>query len=374
MKKLLTISAFLLAIAPFSSFAAFDTKAKYAVVMDYDTGHVLFNKDADVQMTPSSMTKLMTTYIVMERLKQGALKMEDEFTVSETAWRTTGSRTFLPLNSRVNVDVLLHGIIVQSGNDACTVIAEGLAADEDGFALLMNEKAKELGLTNSHFKNSSGFPAEGHYMSARDLATLSRDLIKNFPEYYPLFAVREYEFNKIKQPNRNLLLDRNIGVDGLKTGHTQEAGYGISVSAIRDNKRMIVVVNGLNSEAERADEAEKLLNYGFNYFNSKTLYKAGDKVSEAEIWQGKATTVSLVAKEDINITVPKMKDEDITVTVNYKSPAYAPVNKGDELATLNIQVPGMDAYSFPLVAGEDVKRSMWISRVFSNIGGFISGK
>ncbi len=371
LNKLLVSIALTMAISLPINANAFDTKAKYAIVMDYNTGRVLYNKEADVQMVPSSMTKLMTTYIAMERLQQGAIKMEDEFNVSEAAWRTTGSRTFLPLNARVSVETLLNGIIVQSGNDACTVMAEGIAADEDGFAILMNEKAAELGMKNSHFKNSSGFPAEGHYMSARDLAIVSRALIKKFPEYYPYFAVREYEYNKIKQPNRNLLLDRNIGVDGLKTGHTEEAGYGIATSAIKGDKRRIVVVNGLTSNIERADEAEKLLNYGFNYFNDKTLYKAGTKIEDAAVWQGKSDTVSLVAKDDINIIVPKVSTDNITITVTYKAPMYAPIAAGTELAVLSVKVPDMDEYSFPLVAGEEVLRAGWFSRIFSNMAGLI---
>ena len=346
---------------------SFETKAKYAVVMDYDTGTVLYEKNAQEKMMPSSMSKLMTVYMVLERLQKKVLKLDDRFTVSEAAWRKEGSKMFLPVLERVTIDELLNGIIVQSGNDACITVAEGISPDESSFAALMTKVGKEIGLENSVFTNSTGWPEEGHYMTAKDLATLARQLIKNFPEYYDYFAKAEYTYNGITQQNRNSLLHRDIGVDGLKTGHTEDAGYGLVASALQNGKRMIVVVNGLDTDLDRANEVEKLINYGFRYFESKVLFKAGQTIDAAKVWQGESGTVDLVVEEEVMLTVNKLVEEAVTVNVNYQSPVSAPVTKGTKIGTMDINIPKMGTYTYDLVAKNDVNKVSLFYRIINNL-------
>jgi len=346
---------------------AYETSAKYAIVMDYETGTVLYEKNADQQMVPSSMTKLMTAYVAFERLQNSMLKLDDEFTVSEKAWRKGGSKMFLRHTERVTIDELLNGIIVQSGNDACITLAEGISSSEAEFAKLMNKTAKKIGLTNSNFVNSTGWPDKFHYMSARDLAILSRQLIKKFPEYYHYFAKQVYKYSNIKQSNRNTLLFRDVGVDGLKTGHTEDGGYGIAVSGKSGDSRVIVVVNGLDDDGSRADEAERLLSYGFRGFENKSLFKAGQVLDTAQVWQGEADSVSLSIKEDVNLIIPKLSLSDIKVDLSYKSPIASPIKKGDEVGEVIVKVPNMDSHKYTLVASEDVKKAGAFNIFVSNI-------
>ncbi len=346
---------------------AFDTKAKYAVLLDYETGEILYQKNSEEKMIPSSMTKVMTTYIVFERLKNGILNLDDEFTVSEKAWKKGGSKMFLRHTERVSIDELLNGIIVQSGNDACITVAEGISSSEESFAELMNETAKKIGLTNSNFVNSTGWPDEGHYMSAKDIAVLARQIIKNFPEYYHYFSKEEYKYSNIKQKNRNSLLYRDLGVDGLKTGHTDDGGYGIVVSGENEGRRVLAVVNGLSSEMERADEAERLLNYGFRNFAIKTLFKKGQVLDTASVWQGQSDSVSLSLKDDIQLLVPKLVKNQIQVGIEYNGPVPSPINKGDEIGIVFIQIPNMERKKYPLVASEDVKQASSLNRFITNI-------
>ncbi|PIR37436.1 MAG: D-alanyl-D-alanine carboxypeptidase [Alphaproteobacteria bacterium CG11_big_fil_rev_8_21_14_0_20_39_49] len=367
MKKLIIKTYFILLILiPFTA-SAFNTKAKYAALLDYDTGEVLYQKNADEKMVPSSMTKVMTAYIVFERLKSGILNLDDEFTVSEKAWKKGGSKMFLRHTERVTVEELLNGIIVQSGNDACITVAEGISSSEESFAELMNETAKRIGLTNSNFVNSTGWPDDGHYMSAKDLAVLARRIIKDFPEYYHYFAKAEYKYSNIKQANRNSLLFRDIGVDGLKTGHTDDGGYGIVISGEKDGRRVLAVVNGLDSEFNRTDEAERLLNYGFRNFTKKTLFKKGQVVDNAQVWQGKTDEVSLSVQNDIELLIPKLSSNDIQVGIEYEGPVASPIKKGDKIGSLFIQIPNMERKRYPLVASDDVKQAGSFNRFITNI-------
>ena len=356
----------MLILIPFTA-SAFNTKAKYAALLDYDTGEVLYQKNADEKMVPSSMTKVMTAYIVFERLKSGILNLDDEFTVSEKAWKKGGSKMFLRHTERVTVEELLNGIIVQSGNDACITVAEGISSSEESFAELMNETAKRIGLTNSNFVNSTGWPDDGHYMSAKDLAVLARRIIKDFPEYYHYFAKAEYKYSNIKQANRNSLLFRDIGVDGLKTGHTDDGGYGIVISGEKDGRRVLAVVNGLDSEFNRTDEAERLLNYGFRNFTKKTLFKKGQVVDNAQVWQGKTDEVSLSVQNDIELLIPKLSSNDIQVGIEYEGPVASPIKKGDKIGSLFIQIPNMERKRYPLVASDDVKQAGSFNRFITNI-------
>lgn len=358
--------SFAIAIAALPSHA-FTTKAQYAVLLDADTGTVLFEKNADEAMTPSSMTKLMTVYVVFERISKGIFIPEDTFRVSEKAWKKGGSKMFVKHTDMVAIKDLLHGVIVQSGNDACIVLAEGISSTEEEFANLMNKTGKQIGLTNSVFKNSTGWPDEGHYMSARDIATLSYHIINDFPQYYPIFAEKEFTYNGIKQSNRNSLLDRNIGVDGLKTGHTDEGGYGIAVSALQEGRRLIAVVNGLANNDERSDEAEKLLNYGYRYFENKTLLVKEQQVSDAEIWLGQEKTVPLITGEEIRLLMPKLSTDEVKIKVTYQGPLAAPVNQGDKVAQLHILIPGMKEKIYPLYAAANVAKLGWFGRAMKTL-------
>ncbi len=343
-----------------------ETEAKQAIIVDFDTGAVLLEKNADQEMTPSSMSKLMTVYLVFDRLKQGSLKESDKFVVSETAWKKNyksgGSLMFLPVGARVSVGDLLRGVIVQSGNDACSVLAEGIAGSEDAFAALENKKAAEIGLTHSTFKNASGWPEPGHEMTARDLATLARRLILDFPEYYPIFKDIDFTYNGIKQGNRNPLLYANLGADGLKTGHTEAGGYGLTGSAVRDGRRIIIVLNGLPTMRSRSEESARLLEWAFHSFEDVRLVKAGDAVGNAPVAMGTATVVPAVADREVEATIPSGTRKEVSTTATYLSPLPAPVKKGQRVGTLTVTAPGQTPIAVPLVAGADVARLNWLGR------------
>lgn len=362
------VSAVLLAGVPVAGVHAMETDAREALLMDFDTETVMFAKDADVAMPPSSMSKLMTTYVVFDMLKQGKLKMDDVFTVSENAWRkggaaSGGSTMFLEPNSQVTLEELLHGIIIQSGNDACIVVAENISGSEEAFADLMNREAAKIGLNGSHFTNATGLPNPDHYMTARDLATLAKRIILDFPEYYELYSKTEYTYNGITQHNRNPLLYMPIDADGLKTGHTEVAGYGLTASAVRADRRLILVVNGLDSTKARAQETQQLLDWGFRTFENRDLFDAGEVVADAEVWLGEADTVPLVVQDDLRLTIPRRPTDEFRVKVVYDGPVPAPVRKGDRLATLAIEAPDMDRIEYPLVAGADVPKLGFLGRM-----------
>ena len=347
--------------------AGVETAAKFAIVKDMTTGEVLYNKNAEQQMVPSSMTKLMTAHIIFDMIRAGKIKLTDKFPVSEKAWKIQGSKTFVELGNTISVDDLLHGIIIQSGNDACIVAAEGIAGSEESFAVLMNEAAKRIGMTGTNFKNASGWPEEGHYTTAHDLAILAENTIRDYPEFYPYYAKTNFTYHGITQGNRNLLLYKNIGVDGLKTGHTEEAGYGITVSGKRENRRLVVVVNGLKSEQERAAEAAKLLEYGFTNFENYKLFSKDITVGEAEVWYGKKPTASLVAKDEIVATLPRATADELLkqakATIRYTSPLKAPIQAGDQVAEFELQMPNQEPRKLPLYAAESIDSLGFFERI-----------
>lgn len=337
--------------------------AKQAIMIDADTDAVLLSKDADVPMHPSSMSKLMTIYVAFQHLKKGDVKLDDKFKVSEKAWGKQGSKTFVNLGDEISVEALLHGIIIQSGNDACIVVAEGIAGTEEAFASEMNRVGKEIGLTGSHFVNATGWPDDNHLMTTRDLATLGKRLVLDFPEYHHYFSIPEYTYHGIRQYNRNPLLGGSLGVDGLKTGHTEIAGYGITLSAKKGSQRLVLVVNGLESEKARKEEGEKLLSYGFSEFTNKTLLTSGQKAGEAAVWFGTAEKVGMVAGKSILITLPKSKETDIKYILKYLSPVPTPIQKGDHIADLHILIAGGEPLVVPLQADADVAKASGLAKV-----------
>ncbi|MDM7946454.1 MAG: D-alanyl-D-alanine carboxypeptidase family protein [Oceanibaculum nanhaiense] len=332
-----------------------ETPAKQAYILDAQTGTVLLDKDADSLMPPASMSKLMTAYMIFQRLKDGRLTLEDEFLVSEKAWRKGGSKMFVEVGSRVSVEDLLRGIIVQSGNDACIVVAEGIAGSEEAFAEMMTETARKIGLEKSVFRNATGWPDEDHVMTARELAVLAERIIADFPEYYHYYAETSFTYNDIRQGNRNPLLYTMNGADGLKTGHTEASGYGLTASAKRDGRRIILVVNGLPSMNARSQESGRLMDWAFREFEALSLFKAGETVEQAEIWMGDTHTVPLVSAEDIVITVPKAARRSMVVSAVYDGPVAAPVKQGDRIATLRVALPNGATMDYPLLAGADVE-------------------
>ena len=332
-----------------------ETPAKQAYILDAQTGTVLLDKDADSLMPPASMSKLMTAYMIFQRLKDGRLTLEDEFLVSEKAWRKGGSKMFVEVGSRVSVEDLLRGIIVQSGNDACIVVAEGIAGSEEAFAEVMTETARKIGLEKSVFRNATGWPDEDHVMTARELVVLAERIIADFPEYYHYYAETSFTYNEIRQGNRNPLLYTMPGADGLKTGHTEASGYGLTASAKRDGRRIILVVNGLPSMNARSQESGRLMDWAFREFEALSLFKAGETVEQAEIWMGDTHTVPLVSAEDIVITVPKAARRSMVVSAVYDGPVAAPVKQGDRIATLRVALPNGATMDYPLQAGADVE-------------------
>jgi len=336
--------------------AAFETSATEAIVIDVETGAVLFEKDADKLTPPSSMTKIMTMYLVFERLKDGSLSLDDKLRVSEKAWRKGGSKMFVEVGKRVRVEDLIRGVIVQSGNDACIVIAEGLAGSEDAFAADMTAKAREIGMTSSVFKNASGWPDPEHLVTVRDLATLALRTVKDFPEYYHYYSEREFTFNKIRQSNRNPLLYKNMGADGIKTGHTEAAGFGLVGTAKRNDRRIVAVLNGMESIKERANESERVIEWAFREFDNYKLFAAGEKVIDADVWLGNAITVPLLIERGVKITLPRKARREMKVAVRYNSPIPAPIRKGDRLATLVIEAPDFKTMEIPLISGAQVDR------------------
>jgi len=336
--------------------AAFETSASEAIVIDAETGAVLFEKNADELTPPSSMTKIMTAYMVFERLKDGSLSLDDKFRVSEKAWRKGGSKMFVEVGKRVRVEDLLRGIIVQSGNDACIVIAEGLAGSEETFAADMTAKAREIGMTQSIFKNASGWPDPQHLVTVRDLSTLALRTIEDFPDLYRYYSEKEFTFNKIRQSNRNPLLFRVRGADGVKTGHTEAAGYGLVGTAKRKDRRIIAVLNGMESAKERASESERVIEWAFREFNNYKLFAAGEKVIDADVWLGNAISVPLLIEKSVKLTLPRKARRKMKVSVRYNSPIPAPIRKGDRLATLVIEAPDVATHEIPLISGAEVSR------------------
>ncbi|MCC1494068.1 D-alanyl-D-alanine carboxypeptidase family protein [Cognatishimia sp. F0-27] len=347
---------------------AFDTRAKAAFVLDQTTGTVLLAKDADTPLPPASMSKLMTLYMAFEAVRDGRLKMDEELRVSQAAMDYGGSTLFLRAGERVSVEDLIRGIIVLSGNDACVVIAEALSPDgtELGFSRMMTQRAQQMGLTNSVFKNSNGWPQEGHVMSMRDLALLARRLIEDFPEYYPMFAEKEFLFDPQESQNRfnrNPILGLGIGADGLKTGHTQEAGYGLVGSAKQGDRRVIFAITGLDTTRARAEESESIVNWAFRQFAEQQIVTAGTTIAEADIFLGQSDTVGLVAKDDLTLLLPVARPEGLKAEVVYTGPIEAPITEGQRLAELIIQPEGLEETRVPLYAAEAVQAGGFLDRM-----------
>jgi D-alanyl-D-alanine carboxypeptidase (penicillin-binding protein 5/6) len=363
----LTLGFVFVLIAAPAKAAPIETAAGHAILIDYDTGTVMLEKAADEAIAPASMSKLMSLYMVFDKLKHGELRLDDTLPVSEKAWRMQGSKMFVHVGDRVRVEDLLRGVIIQSGNDACIVLAEGIGGSEEAFAEQMTERARELGLTNSTFRNATGWPDPTHLMSVRDIAILSRHIIEDFPDFYPLFSEIEFTYNKIKQGNRNPLLYKNMNVDGLKTGHTEEAGYGLSASASRDGRRLILVVHGLAGVNERSQESERLIEWGFREFVNATIAKAGETIESAPVWQGAASEVPLTVASDVTVTLPRSARRKMTALVRFEGPLPAPVRKGDAIATLHVEAEGMPAMDIPLVAGADVAPLGMVGRLAANL-------
>lgn len=349
------------------------TLAKQAFMVDPQTSTVLLFKDADKPMHPSSMAKMMTIYIAFEEINAGRLKLDTRFRVSERARNMGGSRMFVELGSEVSVEDLIKGMIVLSGNDACVVIAEGMSGNEDSFAERMTAKARELGMTGTVFKNASGWPAEGQWTTARDLAVLSWRTIEDFPKLYRYYSEMNWTYNNIKQDNRNRLLKTVPGTDGLKTGHTEEGGYGQATSAIRDGRRLILVVNGLTSMAERAQETARLVEWGFRESTNTTVFRAGDTVVEAPVWLGSQDKVPLVVGKPVQITAPTGQTVTPRVVARFDGPIAAPITKGAKLGTAVVTLPDNRTVEYPLEAGADVERQGVFGRVTTMIRHYLFG-
>ena len=352
---LLALFAAILAVSPARA-QQIDTAATSAILLDISSGAVLMSKDPDRRIPPASLSKLMTVYMVFEALHEGRLKLDDEFVVSEKAWRTGGSKMFVKVNTRIAIKDLLHGIIVQSGNDACVVVAEGMAGTEESFARKMTEKARELGLKNSTFANATGLPAENHLMSVGDLAKLATIIIERFPEYYEIYSERTFTWEGIEQRNRNPLLRTDMGADGMKTGYTEEAGYCIVGSAKQNDRRLVLVVAGLPSAQARAIESERILKWGFREFETTKFLAEGAEVGRADVWIGAESKVPLVVEKPIVVTTAFGRGEETTAQIKYNGPIPAPITKGQRIATLVVSAPDVEPIEVPLVAGAAVAK------------------
>jgi D-alanyl-D-alanine carboxypeptidase (penicillin-binding protein 5/6) len=360
------------------------TTARQAVAVDFATGTVLYAKNAGEPMPPSSMSKLMTAVMVFEKLAAGTLKLDDTFTVSERAWRMSlneGSAMFLKLGESVKVEDLLRGMIIQSGNDACVALAEGVAGSEERFAQMMTERGRQIGLEKSVFKNASGWPEPGHVMTARDLATLATHIIRTFPQYYHYYSEKEFTYGidiktkkPIRQGNRNPLLYKDGGVDGLKTGHSDSAGYGLTASAKRGDRRVVLVVNGMRSMNERSREAERLMDIAFREWENVRVATAGATIDTADVWLGEAKTVPLVAERDAIFTVQRKSRAGVKAVITYDNPIPAPIAKGAPVARIVVTAPDLPTVEVPLVAGADVKQLGFTGRIGAAFNHLVWGR
>ncbi len=352
-----------------------ETPAKQLIVVDAATGTVLIDKASTDRMPTASMSKVMTLYMVFEAIERGQIKLADKFTVSEKAWRMEGSKMFIQVGTQVSVEDLIRGVAIQSGNDATVALAEGIAGSEESFIEAMNKRAKEIGLANSNFMNSSGWPDPNHYSTAADLAVLAYRIINDFPQHYHYFSEREFTYNNIKQQNRDPLLGRLPGADGLKTGHTEEAGYGLIGSAIRDGRRVIMVINGLESWDQRVEESVKVMEWAFLNFDWKTIIAKDQEVTKAPVWLGMSPDVPLVAEKDVKIVLPSTAG-DVTppMTVSYDGPIAAPIVKGDKVGSLKIEMPaGQPPVEMALLAGADVPALGFFGKAGARLSHILTG-
>jgi D-alanyl-D-alanine carboxypeptidase (penicillin-binding protein 5/6) len=346
--------------------------AKSWVLMDYTTGQILAENNSDERVEPASITKVMTSYVVSAELAAGKIHMEDPVFISENAWRsggagTEGSTSFLALNSKVPLKDLFYGMVIQSGNDAAIALAEHIAGSEQTFAELMNQYAAKLGMTGSHFANASGLPDPNHYSTAHDIALLSRALIRDYPEEYKVYAIKEFEWNGIKQHNRNTLLWRDSSVDGIKTGHTKEAGYCLTTSAKRGDQRLIAVVMGTASEKQRADDNQALLNYGFRFYETHKLYEAGKPLATPELWKGASTSIALGVSDDVVVSMPRGRYKDLKASMDMPNRLIAPYTKGQPIGTLRVSLDGKPLVARPLVALADAPAAGFWGRMSDGI-------
>ena len=365
-KYLIHIAVFLLMLTPASHAAYIDTDAEVAVVIDGHTGKVLFSKDKDKKTYPASMTKIMTTLIIFEKLANETLSLDDKFLVSEKAWREReGSSMFVEVDKEIRVEDLLRGIIVQSGNDACIVVAENIAGTEESFAKMMTQKAKEIGMKNTNFTNSTGMYDKDNYSTVYDIALLSMHLINEYPQYYHLFAETEFEWSGIKQNNRNSLLYKNMGVDGLKTGHLSKSGYGLAASAVDQNRRVISVVNGFENTQKRTQGSSRLITWAFREFTNLKLFEKEDIVGQVEISGASKKESDVSTGEEIIITIPKSKRDGLTTNIVVDDNISAPLNAGDKVGYLEISVPGEENQTYELYATNEIDRSNIFVRFFN---------
>ena len=374
MKTLLKTLTFMLSLSISSVFASPNLipappqlSASSYILMDAYTGDVLVEHNSNMIVEPASLTKLMTAYIVEYELARGNLTFEDMVTVSEKAWRMGGSRMFIREGTQVSIENLLRGIIIQSGNDASVAAAEYIAGSESAFADLMNQHAKLLGMNNTNFVNASGFPAENHYSTAYDMALISRATILQFPENYKMYAEKEFTYNDIRQPNRNRLLWRDKTVDGLKTGHTEAAGYCLAVSAVRNGTRMIAVVMGTKSDEARTAEAQKLMDFGFRYYETRKLYSRGQVVNNARVWGGKQSSVKVGFDEDVLVTMPRQQGQTLPATLEMQKELVAPIAVGDVLGSIVVGSEGNIVLERSVVALEAVEAGGFFKRMFDRI-------
>ena len=337
------------------------------ILQDYDSGHILMSENADERLPPASITKLMTSYVVSQEIHDGNIKLDDEVLISEKAWRMIGSRSFIEVNTKVTVEALLRGMIVQSGNDAAVALAEHVAGSEEVFAQMMNQYAQKLGMVNTNYQNATGLPGAEHYTTAHDIAILSAALIRDFPEHYQWYAEKEYTYNGITQHNRNKLLWRDNTVDGLKTGHTEEAGYCLSASAKRDGMRLIAVVLGTASENARAQEIQKMFNFGFRFFETHQLYAADEAITQTKVWKGQTDQLNLGLAQPLSITVPRGRYKDLQASTNIQQPVVAPVAKGSELGEVEIRLGDEVVATRMLVAVDEVEKGSWWRRILVSL-------
>lgn len=341
--------------------------AKSYILMDYDSGRILAEENADQKLPPASITKLMTSYVVSHELHAGNIKLEDEVLISEKAWRMQGSRSFMEVNTKVSLESLMRGMIVQSGNDAAVALAEHIAGSEETFAQMMNQYAQQLGMYNTNYMNATGLPDPDHYTTAHDIAILSAALIRDFPEHYEWYSEKEYTYNGITQHNRNKLLWRDNSVDGLKTGHTEEAGFCLAASAKRGDMRLISVVLGTRSENARAQETQKLMNYGFRFFETHQLYKANTGIIYTKVWKGATDQLALGLTKPLSVTVPRGQYDQLEATTNIQQPVIAPVTAGTVLGEVEIRLGDEVVAKQELVALNDVEQGSWWRRLIDEI-------
>jgi serine-type D-Ala-D-Ala carboxypeptidase (penicillin-binding protein 5/6) len=334
------------------------------ILLDANSGRVLAENNADSRLPPASLTKIMAVYVAFNELTKGHLQLDENVNVSPNAWRTPGSRMFIEVNKQVTVSELLHGVIIQSGNDASVALAEHIAGDESTFAEMMNQQAARLGMTNTHFTNSMGLPDPEHYTSARDLGILTRALIKEYPEYYKWFSLKEFTYNKITQRNRNKLLWSDETVDGVKTGHTEEAGFCLVASAVRDNMRLISVAMGTQSERARTAENRTLLNYGFRFYETHHLYKGHEPLKETRVWKGDEKLLKLGLADDLYVTIPRRQYKDLKAVMNFDQKIFAPVKAGDALGSVNVSLAGEVIADQKLIALSTIEKGNLFRRLY----------